>query len=194
MFLFHLLAMIHKGGFVSKLFSIMALAFALSPITYLLDKFSTWQIANEDYVSFVVGAIVVDHLLGSVYHAFWKRDFSLRKNLVGLMLKLFIIITMAYLFEGLNALMSEKSILKDYTIMILRLMVFLYPAGSAFGNSYEMTGRKFPPVGFMEKIKQFSESATVNQDHATIKEQHIHIEKPLLNDIPNTDTANKRRH
>ena len=138
------------------------MALMVSPLTWLLDKLSIWHLENETYVTFVVGAIVVDHLLGSAYHAFWKRDFSLKLNVTGLILKLFIVVSVGYLFEGLNMLMAHESVLKDYTVMVLRLMVFLYPAGSAFGNSYEMTGRKFPPVGFMDKLKQFSESATLN--------------------------------
>lgn len=157
-----LLSCIHKGTAFAKTISLLGMALMVSPLTWLLDKLSIWHLENETYVTFVVGAIVVDHLLGSAYHAFWKRDFSLKLNVTGLILKLFIVVSVGYLFEGLNMLMAHESVLKDYTVMVLRLMVFLYPAGSAFGNSYEMTGRKFPPVGFMDKLKQFSESATLN--------------------------------
>ncbi len=154
----------HHGTALSKLYSIFSLALFISPLTWLLDRLSIWHLENEAYVTFVVGAIVVDHLLGSAFHAFWKKDFSLKLNVTGLMLKLFIVVCMGFLFEGLNTLMAQESILKDYTVMVLRLMVFLYPAGSAFGNSYEMTGRTFPPVGFMEKLKQFSQSTTINSN------------------------------
>lgn len=134
----------------------------ISPITWILERLNEWHIGNSDYVAFVIGAIAIDHILGSMYHAFWLRDFSMKKNIYGLITKLVIVLCVGYLFEGLDALMVESSILKDYTVMVLRLMVFLYPASSAFQNSYEMTGKKFPPMAFMEKLKKFSESATFN--------------------------------
>lgn len=109
-----------------------------------------------------MGAMVVDHLLGTLFHAFWRRDFSAWKNIKGLLLKLTIVVTVGYLFEGLNTLMVEQSILKDYTIMVLRLMVFLYPAMSAFKNSYIMTGKRFPPMALMEKLEKFAEGTAIN--------------------------------
>lgn len=151
----------NKGGGIAKFCSILSASIMLSPISFIGEKLYDWRIENEAYMGFVIGAIIVDHILGSMYHAFWKRDFSLKKNLLGFLVKVIILISMMYLFEGLNTLMAEQSILKDYTKMILRMMVFLYPAGSAFGNTYEMTGKKFPPVGFMDKLKQFSESNNI---------------------------------
>lgn len=137
------------------------MALALSPLTWIIEKLGQWQVDNSTYVSFVIGAIAVDHILGSIYHAFFARDWSIKENVKGLLIKLLIVISIGYLFEGLDGLMVS-SILKEYTIMVLRLMVFLYPATSAFHNSYAMTGQKFPPMAFMEKLKRFSENATIN--------------------------------
>ena len=159
-----ILTMINKGSILFQIKAVFMCSIVLSPLTWLITKLTDWQLANSSYVSFVLGAIAIDHLLGTVYHAFYLRDFSMKKNVSGLLVKLMLVVCMGYLFEGLDSLMIEESILKDYTVMVLRLMVFLYPAGSAFANSYEMTGRKFPPVGFMEKLKQFSKSATINSN------------------------------
>lgn len=141
---------------------LLMLSLMISPFTWIVDRLAEWHIGNSDYVTFVIGAIIIDHILGSLYHAFWLRDFSFKKNIYGLLTKLIIVVCVGYLFEGLDTLMVKGSILKDYTVMVLRLMVFLYPASSAFQNSYEMTGKKFPPMAFMEKLKRFSESATIN--------------------------------
>lgn len=156
--------MFHKGQILIQIKSLLMLSLMISPLTWVMDKLLHWQLQNESYVGFVVGAIVVDHLLGIIYHAFYARDFSMKKNISGLLRKLVIVVTVGYLFEGLDHLMTADSILKDYTVMVLRLMVFLYPAGSAFTNSYLITGKKFPPLAFMTKLKEFSKSATINNN------------------------------
>lgn len=144
---------------------LLFLALAISPLTWVLEKLGEWHLDNATYVSFVIGAIAVDHILGSIYHAFFARDWSIKKNIKGLLIKLLIVVSIGYLFEGLDGLMVS-SVVKEYTIMVLRLMVFLYPASSAFHNSYTMTGQKFPPMAFMEKLKRFSENATINTKDA----------------------------
>lgn len=148
----------------TKIVYYLVLGLLLGIPTWIIESMTAWYIENDVYIIFTLGAILVDWTLGSIYHAFFKRDFSLKKNLLGLIFKVFIVIAVGYLFEGLNELIDKESILKDYTIITLRLMVFLYPAGSAFGNSHEMTNGKFPPMGFMGKLKKFSESATVNSE------------------------------
>lgn len=161
-FKIHLIVMTILAGLISRddiilrIKTTIIMSFALSPVTWFLDRLTQWTIDNEEYVAIIVFAIAIDHLLGTLYHAFWAKDFSLKKNVSGLMVKLVIVVTMGYLFEGLNELMHDHEGLKEYTIMVCRLMVFLYPAGSAFRNSYEMTGRRFPPIGFMEKLEEFS--------------------------------------
>lgn len=149
---------IHQGSAVAKIVSVFSLAVILSPFTFLLDKLNVWHLENESYVSFVLGAIFVDHVVGSVYHAYFKRDFSLKKNGIGFVLKVFILVSAMYLFEGLNTLITEEVAFKDYTVMTLRIFVFGYPAGSAIGNIYVMSGKKFPPVSFMDKLKKYTGS------------------------------------
>jgi hypothetical protein len=167
-----LLGAIHKGDAIAKVMSVTLLSLMISPVTYAIDKLHKWQVDNEDYFIFVVGAIVIDLFLGILYHAFWLRDFSFKAMATGFITKMVIIVSAGYLFEGLNTLMVEQSVFRDYTIMIMRLMIFLYPAGSAFGNMYEMTGQKFPPVGFMNKLKQFSENTTINNERARTEKNH----------------------
>ncbi len=139
-----------------KLKALIVLSIISGPFVLALERLSSWQIQNSDYVHFVVGAVVVDHLIGSVYHAFYVRAFSLAKNAKGLITKLMLVVSIGYLFEGLNVLMQGESLIKDYTVIVMRLFVFLYPAGSAFGNAYEITGGKFPPIGFMNKLRKFT--------------------------------------
>lgn len=150
------LALLYKGTLFLKVKTSFLLAVTISPATWLLDTLTSWHLQNQTYVAIVVGAIAADHLIGSIYHAWWAKDFTIKDNVKGLIIKLTMVVTVGYLFEGLNVLMRDADMLKDYTIMMLRLMVFLYPAGSAFSNSYIITGGKFPPLGFMEWFKKLN--------------------------------------
>ncbi|WP_281991400.1 hypothetical protein [Aquimarina aggregata] len=161
----HLL-IIHKGTLIAKVKSLLSLSLSLSPFAYGIEKITNWTLENEAYVVFVLGAIVVDHILGSAKHLFVQRDFSLKENLIGLIKKVGLVITVGFLFEGVNYIVQGESFVKNYTIIVLRLAVFLYPAGSAFWNSYIITNGKFPPVGFIDAIKKFN----VNLDLRSLKE------------------------
>lgn len=133
------------------------IALTLTPIVWIIEKLTAWHISNSTYAIFVLGAIMADHFLGTLYHIFWRKDFSFIKNLSGLVVKVMAVVLVGYLFEGLNELIVGVSFFKEYTITVLRLTVFLYPANSAFELSYKMTNKKFPPMGLMERIKQFTE-------------------------------------
>lgn len=153
-FLGHL-ALIHKGSIAIKLQSSAALAFSLAPFIYAAESLMNWTNLNQEYVSFVFIAIMIDHILGSIIHAFIKKDFSLKKNIIGVLTKAGLVIAMGFLFEGIQSIVKEDSFAKEYLIIVLRLTVFLYPAGSAFMNSAIITNGKFPPIGWINKIKSF---------------------------------------
>lgn len=154
---------IHRGTFVAKIKSTLALAFATSPMAYVFEQVTKWTITNSVYVEFVLFAIIIDHLLGTIIHAFIKKDFTLKKNVIGLITKIGLAITMGLLFEGINHIVKEASFVKEYLIVVLRLTVFLYPAGSAFMNSSIITKGKFPPIGIINKIKSFQENSELKE-------------------------------
>jgi hypothetical protein len=157
-FLIKHLLVIHKGTIAAKLKTTLILAISTSPIAYIIEKITTWSVENSEYILFVLGAIMIDHLLGSFVHAFVKRDFTWKKNLQGLVVKIGLAVAMGFIFEGVNHIIKEASFVKSYLIIVLRLAVFLYPAGSAAMNSAIITKGKFPPIGFLDKIKKFNTS------------------------------------
>jgi hypothetical protein len=149
------LALIHKGTIAVKLQSSGVLALSISPFVYAVDKIMDWTTLNQEYVSFVFIAIMIDHILGTIIHGLIKKDFSLKKNIIGLFTKVGLVVAMGFLFEGIQSIVKEDSFAKEYLIIVLRLTVFLYPAGSAFMNSAIITKGKFPPIGWINKIKSF---------------------------------------
>lgn len=162
-FLSKQLLLLHTGTVVAKLKSAFILGASLSPIAVVIEKITNWTLDNHDYIFFVMGAIAIDHILGTILHSFYKRDFTWKKNLTGLIIKISLALTMGFLFEGVNHFITEDSFLKNYLVIALRLSVFLYPAGSAFMNSSIITKGKFPPVGWINKIKSFNNNLELKE-------------------------------
>lgn len=148
------LKLIHVGSFVIKLKASIKLAFLLSPIIFIWDKISKWGMDNSEYISFVLLAIAIDHILGTIKHLKIK-DFKIKKNITGLMTKIGLVVACGLLFEGLNVIINQETLVKDYLTILTRLIVFLYPAGSAFGNSAFLSNGKFPPQSWLDKLKSF---------------------------------------
>jgi len=140
---------------------------AISPFIWILERITGWYIENQYYVLFVLGAIIVDHILGSIYHKFHKKDFTLKKNLIGLVVKVGLAVMVGFLFEGINILITADDkfaeLISGWTVMTLRLIVFLYPTMSALENSNKMTNNKFPGnLGIFKKLKSFTETADLD--------------------------------
>lgn len=171
----HLL-IIHTGTLLAKAKSAFFLGVSVSPIAYVIEQITNWSLLNQDYIMFVLGAIAVDHIIGMIMHAFYKRDFSWRKNLEGLIIKISLAVAMGFLFEGVNHLIKEDSFVKNYLVMVLRLSVFLYPASSAFMNSSVITKGKFPPIGWINKIKAFNTNLELKELKGEINEEIEEIE------------------
>jgi len=119
-----------------------------------LQKALDWYAYNEDYILVVLFTIAVDYTLGT-----WKylkqRDFVFKKNIAGLFTKMFIVLFGALLFEGMNIIIYEDSIIKEYLTIITRLIVFIYPARSAFRSMSFITKGKFPPKSWIDKMDKF---------------------------------------
>lgn len=165
MFLFRLIAqnliLIHKGSIVAKFKSTLFISLMASPFGFV-ELFSEWISENGGYLFFVLLAIAIDHLMGSAVHLFIKKDFSIKKNIVGLVLKIFLVFSVGILFEGFQYIYKEDNLMTEYLTLITRLMVFLYPAGSAFMNCAILTNGKFPPIGWINKISKFNETLDVD--------------------------------
>jgi hypothetical protein len=157
---------IHSGTAVVKFKSLLILSMPIAT-TVFFNPISEWIDKNIAYIGFVLVAIAIDHILGSAVHAFIKNDFTFRKNIVGLSVKLALALSVGILFEGFQFLYPDKTpmiqVVMDYLLAITRIMVFLYPASSAFVNSSILTDGKFPPLGWIKKIDKFNKSMDIKE-------------------------------
>jgi len=162
-FVIKLLAFVQFGTIEIKIKSLFLLAVIATPLTMVTEGLIQWFHLNVEYISFVFGAVIIDHLLGTYVHAFVKRDFSWKLNLKGFVVKTALAIMVYYLGMGVVYIVGSEHLIATYFDVVFRLMVFLYPASSAFINCAIVTDGKFPPVGLLNKINRFSSNLNLTE-------------------------------
>ncbi len=157
------LIIIHKGTAIAKFKSTLVLSIFTAIPLGIWETITHWITQNGAYIFFVLIAITFDHLLGSAVHLWVKKDFSFKKNIIGVVTKLSLVFAVGVLFEGFQYIYPEKNLITDYLTVITRLMVFLYPAGSAFMNCGVLTGGRFPPFAFIKRRTKFNQNLDLNE-------------------------------
>lgn len=152
-----------QGGekWYMKIDSSFQLGIILSPIPFLLERMGLWFIENQIYIAWVLWAIFADWIVGIIWHL-RNKDFSIGKNAMGLTIKIGMALFAGSLFEALPYFMGNNDTISSILLIVTRIAVFFYPAGSAWVNMSKITGGKFPPVGWLNKISKFNESLDIN--------------------------------
>lgn len=152
-----------------KIISAWKLGLFTSFAPALLESLSGWYIENSVFMSFVFIAIFLDHLAGSYVHWFIAKDFSWRENRNGLFLKFASSVVGYVLLEMLHQIVDDVDFIAIYLKISLQLVVFLYPASSAFGNLHIITKGKMPPKWLMTGVKRFEEDGDLTHFKTTKK-------------------------
>lgn len=169
-FLSNIFLLIFKGTVISQLKGLALLSAILAPIGFI-EPIRCWFLNNNGYIRFVLFAIALDHIIGTLIHLFWKHDFSIKRNALGLLLKLFAVFAVTVVFEGINFIYAEENILSQYLSITTRLIVFLYPAVGVLKNLSIMTNGKFPSIGMIKKIARFNHSLDLNEFEKPLKKE-----------------------
>src|SRR5690625_2939204 len=111
----------------------------LTPFVFIWEKISKWGITNQDYILIVLGAIFIDWFFGTIKHLWFTYTFTWKGNAVGLVTKIALAVAGGFLFEGLNYLVSDSDTAVLIMKIITRVIVFMYPAISAFENIYNVS-------------------------------------------------------
>ena len=147
-----------NGNYFLKLKGTLYLVATISPIAYIFKNINMWYFDNQKFILFVLGAIAFDHFIGSIYHAFWKNDFSWKKNVFGITIKILLTLIVGFCFEGINHIIKKHNLITDYLDLVGRLTIFLWPAGSLFVNCSKITNGVFPPLGIIKWLKNFNKN------------------------------------
>lgn len=154
---------IADGDLPTKFVSALKLSLIASPFILIWDKLVKWGIPNQDYILIVLGAILFDWFFGMWKHL-KKRTFSFKQNAYGLIIKISLTTGAAFLFEGLGSIVKDSAdIIVLSLTTVTRVIVFLYPAVSAWQNIYIVSDERFPPKAWMDRINKFNENLNVKE-------------------------------
>lgn len=154
---------IHNGIGFDKVFAAVKIAAVPAIFISVFEGLSKWYIVNQWFMIYVFYAIAIDHIFGTIVHAFIKKDFTLKKNIKGLLMKISFCIAGYSLFVMIHEITKEIPFIADYFKVLIQFIVFIWPAGSAMGNMSILTGGKFPPIGWMKKLEKFQENLDVTE-------------------------------
>lgn len=163
---------IHSGIGVDKIIAAAKIAAVPAVFMTVFEGLSKWYIVNQWFMIFVFYAIAIDHILGSIVHAFVKKDFTFKKNAMGFVMKISFCIAGYSLFVMIHEIFKGIPFIADYFKILIQFIVFIWPAGSAMGNMSILTGGKFPPIGWMKKLERFQENADINEFKITKDENN----------------------
>jgi hypothetical protein len=126
-----------------------------------VENFIDWYMYSEGYILAILATIAIDWTLGT-----WKyiklKEFNVVENIAGVFTKIAVVVLGAALFEALYIVVDKDSIIKDYLVIVTRLIIFIYPARSAFVSMSVVTGGGFPPKSWIDKIKSFEKTLDPN--------------------------------
>lgn len=124
------------------------------PILEILDN-------QIDFFAILSVALIIDLVIGVIKYLKLSQ-FSFKKMLLGLITKVMVSyggMLMFMLFASL-----DEGLMAQWFMLVAKFTVLLYPTGSAFANMFIVTNGKFPPVGFMRKLKSFEEFSGPSND------------------------------
>lgn len=139
------------------------IGFLAAGVMSLSEVINVWLSANIDYVRIALAIVAVDHVLGSIVHFYYKKDFHIKKNIIGLLIKLLIVAFSGLIFEGLAYITNEQDMIYMWLKMTLRLLVCIYPGKSALENMRIITKGKFPPAALIGKINAFEKELDIKK-------------------------------
>lgn len=142
----------------SGLLSTAKFSLLVTPLILLWNKIVNWGINNQDYILIVLGAIMIDWFFGTLKHLFFTGTFTLKRNAIGLTTKISLAVAGGFLFEGLNYIVSDADFVLTTSKMLTRMIILMYPGISAFENIYIVSGEKFPPKAWMERLMKWRNS------------------------------------
>lgn len=164
-------AMLEQGNLWIKLEVSFGMALLFAPVAWLLkhiaELFGAYRpILSKDseFIKILVLFLLIDLVCGIWKH--WKnRTFDFKQLYFGLLTKVGISFLGMVLFNALSSVDDLEAIptINSWLLLVGKIMNLVYVGGSAFSSMYIITGGKFPPVAFMNKLKKFNETLDISE-------------------------------
>lgn len=155
------LDLLYHGNALDKLLAVGKLAVIPAVGTSIVEYLTAWYIDNGIFMGFILYTVVASAVLGGIVHV-KKKDFSFKLLFWGFIIKLLAVIIGYVSFEMLHQIIKDLDIGGLYLKAVIQIMTLLYPMGSVAKSLYFITGGKFPPFGFMNKLKDFNKDLDIN--------------------------------
>jgi phage-related holin len=170
---------LEQGSLSVKLLISFILSIISSPVVLTVIPYLDYVTPKGDFVIIIFWAIIADWITG-MYKWWLRHKFDFKAMAVGLITKVFIAYIGMMLFQSMGMIdeLEHHADIQSYLLLIGKMTVFFYVAGSAFNNLYYISGGKFPPIGWMKRMKAFEESADTSVFTSGAKEN------PAPSDIP----------
>ena len=156
------LVLLYRGGFFVKINASFKLCMLPAVAVSVFEYFSGLYTTDLSFLYGVLFVLMVDHVLGSYLHYFVDKDFTFKANLLGLLKKLTVILSGYSMLLIMHDALDEVEFLDVYFKVMVKLMVLLYPLGSALVNMSKVTNGAFPPSGLLKKIKNFEKTGDLD--------------------------------
>jgi hypothetical protein len=147
----------------TKLIMLTIFGTIVGTIVYLSEYYKGIILENKSFLALFLMAYVSDVLMGIWAHL-KKKDFSFTELFTKGLTKIAVSFVAMTLFNAIAGVEGvDNTGLKVYLLLVGKLMNLFYLAGSAFNNMYYVTDKRFPPLAWMKKIKEFNKNLDVKE-------------------------------
>jgi hypothetical protein len=139
-----------------KLFFLTILGSFFGALVYFMEYYRLVIIENKTFIVLLFSAFVADVILGMWAHL-KKKDFSWTELFTKALTKIGVSLLAMILFNAIAGVEGVgESGIKVYILLVGKLMNLFYITGSAFNNMFYITDKKFPPIAWMKRMKEFN--------------------------------------
>lgn len=156
-------------------------AIPVSIIGWFLSLVELNVLADTRFAESLILLLFIDLVTG-IWKHLKQKDFCWKRMYTGFLQKMVISFLGMTAFNVLGNVreLSELEGLRAYLILCGKLVNIFYVGGSAFNNMFIITGGKFPPVGWMERMKNFNRTTDISA---------LNKPRETNNDMDNTPRA-----
>ncbi len=160
--------------FFLKMLNSITISLTVVPILYLGDLVDMYFLFDIGFLE-----ILLISLTGSLFMGIWKhlklRTFSKTRMLLGFIEQITIVVVALIMFNAFSHIkeFARHQDAMDYFNLLWKTIVVSYPATSLFNSMYYVTNGKFPPVGWMKRMKNFQKNLNLQELTSTVQTQPI---------------------